>query len=252
MTAAPKVSPNRPSRSTWRRRTSPLELQLLASDRKPDAKGFARGGLLSLVIHTTVIAGAIYATVSSRHTDASVKFDTALVMMAPQTPQHETPPPALEVPLKGFQTVTVPTLVPTEIPPVNLQEHFDPKDFTGVGVEGGVANGLIPSSDQVYSSDIVDQRPSLITSPPLAYPPLLREAGISGRVILQAVIDTAGRAEPGSIKVLESTSPAFEPSSKQWILKALFRPARMAGRAVRVIVNQEVDYTLTGASSPGR
>ena len=249
MTAAPKVSPNRPSRSTGRRRTSPLHLQLLASDRKPDAKGFARGGVLSLVIHTTVIAGAIYATISSRHSDTSVKFDTALVMIAPQTPQHETPPPALEVPLKGFQTVTVPTLIPAEIPPVNLQEHFDPKDFTGAGVEGGVANGLIPSSDQVYTSDIVDQKPSLISAPPLAYPSLLREAGITGRVVLQAVIDTAGRAEPGSVKVLASSSPAFDQPSKQWIFKALFRPARMAGRAVRVIVNQELDYTLTSASS---
>jgi len=204
------------------------------------------------VIHTTVIAGAIYATVTSRHSDTSVKLDTALVMIAPQTPQHETPPPALEVPLKGFQTVTVPTLIPAVIPPVNLQEHFDPKDFTGVGVEGGVANGLTPSSDQVYSSDIVDQKPALISAPPLTYPSLLREAGISGRVVLQAVIDTTGRAEPGSIKVLQSTSPAFEPPAKQWIQKASFRPARMSGRAVRVIVNQELDYTLTATTTRGQ
>lgn len=247
MTASPKLSPTvRPS-YTWRRRTSALNLQLLASDRKPDSTGFARGGFLSLAIHTAIIAGAIYATLSARRADTGVQVDTALVMLAPQEQHPTPPPPALDVPLRGFQTVTVPT-IPTVIPPVNLQEHFDPKDFTGVGVEGGTATGAVPTGDQVYASAVVDQAPILLTSVPLAYPQLLRQAGITGRVVLQAVIDTAGRAEPGSIKVIQTANPGFDQPSKQWILKATFRPARMAGRPVRVLVNQAVDYTITAAS----
>src|SRR2546429_3323071 len=42
---------------------------------------------------------------------------------------------------------------------------------------------------------------AIVTAPPLEYPPALRRAGLQGRVTVQAVIDTLGRAEPASLKV---------------------------------------------------
>ena len=232
---------------TWRRRTVPLNLQLFASDRKPDARGFTRGGLVSLVIHSAVIGGAIFATISARQTTSTTRIDTALVFLQPEETQRETPPPPeLQVPLKGFQTVTVPAIIPTAIPPVNLQEHFDPKDFSGVGVEGGTATGATPSANQVYSTGEVDQLPAVVSGPPLDrdYPPILRQAGITGRVVLEAVIDTTGRAEPTSIQVVQTVNAGFNDAAKRWMAKALFRPARRNGQAVRVLVTQALDYSL--------
>jgi len=67
----------------------------------------------------------------------------------PQQPQPQKPPPQqpvrLDTPLRGFQTVVAPTEIPSNIPPVNLQEKFNPKDYSGVGVEGGVAAGVVPT-----------------------------------------------------------------------------------------------------------
>ena len=232
---------------TWRRRTVPLNLQLFASDRKPDARGFTRGGLASLVIHSAVIGGAIFATLSARQTTASTRIDTTLVFLQPQETQRETPPPPeLQVSFKGFQTVTVPAVIPTDIPPVNLQEHFDPKDFSGTGVEGGTATGVTPSANQVYSTGEVDQLPALVSGPPIDrdYPAILRQAGITGRVVLQAVIDTTGRAEPASIQVIQTVNAGFSDPAKRWMAKALFRPARRNGQAVRVLVTQALDYSL--------
>jgi protein TonB len=226
----------------------PLNLQLLASDRKPDASGFTRGSFMSLVIHTAVIGGAIFATLSARQQLAGTKIDTVTMVLQPQEPQHQTPPPPeLQVPLRGFQTVAVPVIMPTAIPPVNLQEHFDPKDFSGVGIEGGTADGATPSANPVYSTAEVDQPPALVSAPPLDrdYPPLLRQAGITGRVVIEAVIDTAGRAEPGSIQVIQAAHPGFTDAAKRWFAKALFRPARKNGEAVRVLVTQALDFTLT-------
>lgn len=229
----------------------PLNLQLLASDRKPDATGFTRGGLVSLVIHSAVIGGGIFATISAHQSAAAARVDTALVYVQPEEQQHEAPPPPeLQVPLKGFQTVTVPTVIPTEIPAANLQEHFDPKDFSGVGVEGGTATGVTPpSGSQVYSTGEVDQMPALVSAPPLErdYPPMLKQAGIIGRVVIEAVIDTSGRAEPTSIEVLQSAHPGFNDAAKRWITKALFRPARKNGQAVRVLITQAIDYSLSGS-----
>lgn len=225
-----------------------MNLQLFASARKPDRGGVARGSLVSLVIHTAVIGGAIFATLSARQIVAGTRVDTSLVVVAPEEPQHATPPPPeLQVPLRGFQTVTVPAIIPTAIPPVNLQEHFDPKDFSGTGVEGGTATGAEPSADQVYSVGQVDQPPTLLSAPPLDrdYPVLLQQAGISGRVVIEAIIDTSGRADPASIRVIQTVHPGFTEPAKRWMGRALFRPARNNGHAVRVLVTQALDYTLT-------
>jgi periplasmic protein TonB len=94
----------------------------------------------------------------------------------------------------------------------------------------------------------VEQRPELLSAPPPVYPQLLRQAGIQGRVVLRAVIDTTGRVEPTSVRIVKSPSAGFEQPTRDWVLKALFRPARIHGRAVRVFINLPVDYSLKASS----
>ncbi|HEV8304373.1 MAG TPA: energy transducer TonB, partial [Gemmatimonadales bacterium] len=69
-----------------------------------------------------------------------------------------------------------------------------------------------------------------------------RHAGIQGRVIVQAIIDTTGRAEPASVKVIESPNPGFNQSATNWVLRALFRPARANGRAVRALMKMPIEF----------
>jgi len=150
----------------------------------------------------------------------------------------------LDVPLKGFQTVVAPDVIPTNIPPVNLQEHFDPKDYSGTGVEGGVSTGMVPTGNEVFMEAIVEEKPAVLSGPPPQYPELLRQAQIQGRVMVQAIIDTLGRAEPSSDKVLQSPNPGFDQSAKSYVTKTLFRPARVHGRAVRVLIQIPIDFRL--------
>src|SRR5207247_1642552 len=88
-------------------------------------------------------AGAVYATLNAGQTDHSVKVDTAMVFLDQQQQQKppEQQPVQLDVPLKGFQTVVAPDVIPTNIPPVNLQEKFDPKDYSGTGVKAASGPG---------------------------------------------------------------------------------------------------------------
>jgi protein TonB len=79
------------------------------------------------------------------------------------------------------------------------------------------------------------------------YPELLKEAGIQGRVVVQAVIDTLGRAVPTSVKILQSPNPGFDRSAGNYVLNALLRPARVHGRAVRVLINIPIDFRITSA-----
>ena len=90
---------------------------LIESKRKKAGRRTFGVGAASLVIHTVVIAGAVYATLQAGQTDNSVKVDTAMVFV--DQPKQEKPPEQqpvqLDVPLKGFQTVVAPDVIPTNI-----------------------------------------------------------------------------------------------------------------------------------------
>ena len=222
---------------------------LIESNRKSNKKGAFGLGFVSLAGHSLVVLGAVIATLTAGQKEEDTTLDTAMVFLnQEETKKPEEQPPVLDIPqLKGFQTVVAPTDIPTNIPPINLQEHFDPKDYTGTGVEGGSGTGIVPSSDQVYMEAVVEERPELLSGPQPVYPDLLRQAGVQGRVIIQAIIDTTGRAEPPSVKVIQSPNPGFDQPAKQAVLRALFRPARVHGRPVRVLVNIPYDFKITGA-----
>jgi hypothetical protein len=74
---------------------------LIESKRKKSGRRAFGVGAVSLVIHTVVIAGAVYATLSAGETDNSVKVDTAMVFV--DQPKQEKPPEQqpvqLDVPL---------------------------------------------------------------------------------------------------------------------------------------------------------
>jgi len=223
-----------------------MELRLLETKRRIRATTLFGLGGASLVAHAVLIAAAVYATLSATRADTAVRMDTTVVLLAQAQRQPAAPPPAeLAQPLRGFQTVTIPTQVPTALPQLDLQERFDPKDYSGIGVEGGRATGVVPSGNEVYSEALVEERPALLSAPPAPYPDLLKEARVQGRVVLRAIVDTTGRVEPGSVEIASSPNPGFDLSARQWILKALFRPARLHGKAVRVHITQPIDYSIT-------
>lgn len=219
---------------------------VLIESKKQGMKGKLAGtSLVSLLFHTLAIGGLVYATLTAGEAAGGVKADTAMVYINQETKQpDQPPPPQLEVQFKGFQTIVAPTDIPTNIPPVNLQEHFDPRDFSGVGVEGGTASGIVPSADAVLSVDVVQEKPERLAGPLPVYPPLLQSAGIEGNVTVQAIIDTMGRVEPASVRITQTANPGFNESAKQMVLKSLFRPARVYGKAVRVLIQIPVNYTI--------
>ncbi len=217
---------------------------LIESKRKADKKKAFGLGFVSLLGHTILVVLAVIATLTAGQAASDVVVDTTMIFVNQDEKKPEEQPPVLDIPqLKGFQTVVAPTDIPTNIPPINLQEHFDPKDYSGTGVEGGIGSGIEPS-DGVFLESVVEERPEVLSGPSLQYPDLLRQASIQGRVIVQAIIDTTGRAEPQSIKVIQSPNPGFDQPAKNYVLRALFRPARVHGRAVRVLINLPIDFKI--------
>jgi len=62
--------------------------------------------------------------------------------------------------------------------------------------------------------------------------------------MVQAIVDTTGRIEPNSVRVVESANPGFDQPAKIAVLKSLFRPGRVYGRAVRVLVAIPIDFKI--------
>lgn len=221
-----------------------MELLLFETKKRTNQKARFGMGVTSLALHAVLIVGAVYATLAARPTDTAVRIDTTVVLLSQEQKAPEAPKVQLVEPLKGFQTVVVPTVIPSNVPPIDLEQKFDPKDYTGIGVEGGRADGLTPPDNAVYAEAVVEERPALLSAPPPPYPQILKLAGIQGRVLLNAIVDTSGKVEPNSIQIVKSPNPGFDLPARSWVLQALFRPARMRGRAVRVHITLPIDYSI--------
>ena len=223
---------------------------------KPKKKKSFGQTLVSLVVHAAVIAAAVKVTAGAAETIKDIVADTTMVFLKPPPPPPpppDQPPPDVVVsanpPPKGFQTVVAPTDIPKDIPPIDLSEKpFDPKDFTGKGVEGGIAAGIVggtgPVTGEVFLEAQLDDPVQPISIPTPRYPPVLQSAGIAGRVELQYIVDTTGHAEPASFKVLKTTHAAFVEPAKEAITKGLFKPARFKGQPVRQLVQQAISFKV--------
>ncbi len=239
-----------------------------------------QAGIAELATSTTLHTGLLFLVILATHTTVqtvrAIVADTTLVFLprlaAPAV--DRTPHPvgggggggaegALIIttnpPARGFQVIDAVGAVPTDIPPVDPNMRaIDARDFTGRGVEGGVGWGVVGGkgpadqppaeiAEMLYSAETSDVRfvpAELIERPEFRFPPMLLDAGVAGRAVIQFVIDTTGRVEPGSLEVLERTHDAFGTAAKEGVLQARFEPARYGGHAVRQLSKWPVKFAL--------
>ena len=170
------------------------------------------------------------------------------------------PPPAVMPPAnpttpplaKGFQIVVSSIDIPTVLPPIDLTKPItDERDFTGTGgVAGGFANGdstvrTRPAGDATYSQFQVEKPAAIVPgSNVVDYPATLRNAGVEGDARVTFVIDTAGRADMRTYKLIRATRPEFADAVKRSLLRTRFLPAEVGGMKVRQQVEMPFSFTI--------
>jgi protein TonB len=233
---------------------------------RPSYRRAPQSALGSLCIHVLLLGVVVATTRASLDAPRTPVADTTLVFLRRLAPpaKPEAPPEARDrvearpvvpvpAPPKGFQTVVAPKDIPTTIPPIDLTaKALDPRDFTGRGVEGGVARGVVggigkaaPPAEEIYTVATAEPNfaPAVLISQPIPrYPPVLQQIGLSGRVLLQFVVDTTGHVELPSIHVMESTHEGFEPPAREAVAAAIFHPARLGSRPVRQLAEQGIRF----------
>lgn len=90
----------------------------------------------------------------------------------------------------------------------------------------------------------MDEPARVLSQPAPVFPAVLKAARVGGRVVIQFVVDTVGRVEPGSVRFAESSHPAFESSARTAIEQSRFAPARIRGQPVRQVVRQSVRFEI--------
>ena len=117
---------------------------------------------------------------------------------------------------------------------VVLRVEFDPSDSA-------------TAPPPIYGeNESLGEKPAIVFGPRIDYPEDLRCNRIQGRVLVQAILDTLGRVEPGSIQFATTPDPGFLMPVSQYLALARFRPARRNGRPVRSCVTIPFDFRLRG------
>ncbi|MGA2588400.1 MAG: energy transducer TonB [Bryobacteraceae bacterium] len=98
-----------------------------------------------------------------------------------------------------------------------------------------------PGAQQIRVGSNV-QSNKLIISPPPVYPPLARQARISGVVWLNALIGTDGHVQHLTVV---SGHPLLVPSAMEAVKTWVYEPTLLNGKAVEVVTEIEVNFTLT-------
>jgi protein TonB len=226
---------------------------------KPKKPKTGKQLLLSVVVHIIAIGAAVYGTLEAKEAIEKPKAEKVefVEMKKEEPPPPETkpePPPevvAAPPPPKGFQVLTAPIKIPDVLPEIDLTKKVtDEADFTGKGVAGGIAKGVVggtaPVADQTYFEFQVEKQVAQIPgSINLRYPDMLRSANVEGEVLAQFVVDTTGRVEPNSIKILKSSHDLFTNAVQQALRSARYYPAEIGGRKVKQLVQQPFNFTLT-------
>jgi len=136
-----------------------------------------------------------------------------------------------------------------------LGTHFAPGRTEAGAVRAAIVLEVAfdPSEDAttpppIYGEDdSLSEKPAVIFGPPLTYPDVPRSNHVQGRVLVQAILDTLGRVETGSVQFAASPDPGFLMSVSQYLASARFRPGRRHGRPVRTLVFIPFDFKLRAA-----
>jgi TonB family protein len=101
------------------------------------------------------------------------------------------------------------------------------------------------STSSVYTPDQVDTPAALDSGsmPAVVYPPALRATGVSGVVIAEFVVDTAGSMEPDTFAAISATDALFVASVRAALRGSVFRPAVRKGQRVRQVVRVPFEFT---------
>jgi protein TonB len=220
----------------------------------------------SAVLHGALIATAVALTMPGRG-DAGVvatpPADDTIIFVVPAVEPHPPSPRVHEGSTEIFSPAgprvvfEPPKFTPPELPTTDIGPAIPPDEIVIGGPGSRTASpagvfgpsSLLGSDGSAVDVRLVDRAPQLAgRALEPRYPAQLRDAGVQGRVVVQFVVDTLGRAELGDLQILESPHALFDGAVRAALATYRFVPGEAGGRKVRTRVQIPFEFTLTGAA----
>lgn len=257
-------------------------MRLLES--QPDKKRRSvSGALFSIILHVSIIFLAVFATAragvrkAEKPKDEKVSFVEVKKEVPPEPkkvePKPEPPkpkkaaptPPKVNVPkvvapapAQGFRVVPPVINIPTKLPAIDLSKAItNAADFSGKGVAGGSASGVKGGTGKEgdtgkeagekqgpYFEFQVEKPVEKIGGDAPDYPSSLRDAGVEGQVLAQFVVGENGRYQGGTLKILNSSNPAFSAAVKDALPRMRFSAAQIGGKKVAQLVQMPFMFNI--------
>lgn len=215
-------------------------------------RNLTRGLAVSALAHVALLASIL----ASQHREPALRLVRGSVdivptdpvftppIMDPATPRSGTAPPPEDAAWELVEDLRLDDL-PTK--PVVGQVR------TGTGVNGPSASGTAghpglvtpdPAAEPAPGDYVYfDEPPVPLTRPAPRYPEWARENGITGTVLLRALVDREGSVRRVSVvRGVEGLTEAAREALVRWT----FRPASAVGRPVAVWVEIPVEFRLGG------
>lgn len=195
------------------------------------------GLILALLMFIT--AANVTLTGSGSSFDASQEQELVQVDEIPQTEQQKEP-----APLKPQVPQEVPDDVIIEDDIINLDSDLDFDEALELPPS---APGGEPEEEEEEFFEAVEHMPELIGGiqglhDRIQYPAKAKKTGIHGTVHLQFIVNEKGEVE--NPVVLRGIGGGCDEEALRVIKEAKFKPGRQMGRAVRVLVGQQIHFRL--------
>jgi protein TonB len=256
----------------------------LLESKKSTKKGRSAGGtIFSVILHSLIIFLAVFATAragvrrAEKPREEKVNFvevkkdeppppKKEVVKPEPPKPKKAEAPRVVNVPLprevavappKGFKVVPPIVNIPTSLPTIDLSKAVtNENDFSGKGVAGGSSKGVKGGTGKegdtgteagahaVYMEFQVEKPVEKIGGEAPEYPSSLRESGVEGRVLAQFVVGENGRYQGSTLKILDSSDPAFTAAVKDALPRMRFSAAQIGGKKVAQLVQMPFQFHL--------
>jgi TonB family protein len=215
---------------------------------RPDRR--AAGTVTSVVVHAALITLAVVATnppegfVQGMYTLAN-----KVIYIAP--PPKDPPSEASKEQLKFVDAAPVGEGSGFAKAPVGAEVEKQPGTLSprpgdlGTEKTNAVESKEFASYDTVFTIAEVDS--AVAVDPASAapvYPPSLLKMGIEGSVMVRYVVDSFGRADLATLKIVRATRIEFAVAVREALPGMRFTPARMGEKAVPQLVEQPFNFRI--------
>ncbi len=212
--------------------------------------------LFSVGVHAALITAALVSVSGKARTANAVVAVHEVRWLRPTPAAHPTAPACGTtclavpgIPALPLRPIPLPSTVVPRIPDLGSLTRVGPIDFgsarpiPGSGSVVGTPGAAIDAS-QPFTADAVERVAVVATAPEPRYPDRLRDAGVSGHVLVRFVIDTTGRIEPASVAIVESSHDLFERAVRDVLPRMRFQPASVGNRRVRMLVEMPFEFRV--------